>query len=384
MSNNDMLSAMAEMDKIIKNANKSKKKKNNTPKQVSYLVRFNTTEEDFPKEREDTFKAQLSAFMRDTAPMDMPEILPYERKPISLEKEKKETENDNIRYKEILVHVPKPTTMSVIALKNMGELPYRGSSGCIYVITENEGASEWVWYEEERSYYIANGKTNIDTKTKGVIRPYEISDYKAKAENEKVRKSQSTQAEKAYIDVMSAKEAHLYELYADWCDDNITAIKYVENSIRTLMNSTDPTMVNSNGDIMAGHLSYNLSPDYEFKVTTKKPLIDIQTSKSSYCVKIELLPTNIFTKIFAPWKKRNWEIKIILANVDREYPIHAVHLVNFPYRWKWVGFRSELENDGPVIESNILNSFVTLMVKASHTQNLHQEYTFWDHLMDLI
>ena len=64
----------------------AKKKKNNTPKQVSYLVRFNTTEEDFPKEREDLFKAQLSAFMRDSIPMDMPEITPYKREPISLEK----------------------------------------------------------------------------------------------------------------------------------------------------------------------------------------------------------------------------------------------------------------------------------------------------------
>jgi hypothetical protein len=294
--NKAMLDVMKSLDKKIKSTKK------NTPKQVSYLVRFNTTEEDFTKEREEIFKAQLSAFMRDNIPMDIPEIIPYERKPISLEKEaitgiKIPSPYDNIE------------TAAAVVVKDMGELPHHGLSTDTYIIT-SDCNSHWRWDDEHSAYYLQdNQSTMIKTETKGVIRQYEISDYKARMYNEEARRKGATFADKTKVDLMPAKDIRLAELCSEYNDGSIGKSEYVEKSIQTLMSATDPVIVNHDGDIFAGTLEYDLSKDYEYRIYRIKPRVDIHDSKLYHALRIELVPKSVLAKIFSPWKKKMWDFR---------------------------------------------------------------------------
>lgn len=362
--NKAMLDVMKSLDKKIKNTKK------NTPKQVSYLVRFNTTEEDFPKEREELFKAQLSAFMRDNIPMNIPEIIPYERKPISLEKENATG-----------IKIPSPyeniETAATNVVKNIGELPYHGLSTDTYIITDDCN-SQWRWDDEHGAYYLQpNQETKLETKTKGVIRQYEITDYKAKRYNEEARRKGAKFADKTKIDLMSAKDIRLAELCSEYNDKTIGKTEYVKESIRTLMSATDPVIVNHDGDIFAGTLEYDLSKDYEYRIYRIKPRVDIHDSKLYHALRIELVPKSILVKFFAPWKKKMWDIEIAIYNAStlKKYPIDLLSLVNFPYDWC---------GKTDIFGNNILNTFMKLIYNASLDVYRSQKYTIWDHIDDLI
>ena len=362
--NKAMLDVMKSLDKKIKSTKK------NTPKQVSYLVRFNTTEEDFPKEREELFKAQLSAFMRDNIPMDIPEIIPYERKPISLEKENVTGIKTPSPYENI-------KTVATIVVKNIGELPYRGLSTDTYIITDDYN-SQWRWDDEHCEYHLQpNQETMLKTATKGVIRYYEIADYKAKMYNEEARRKGATFADKTKLDLMSVKDIRLAELYSEYDDGSIGKIEYVEESIQTLMSTTDPVIVNHDGDILAGTLEYDLSKDYEYRIYRIKPRVDIHMSKLYHALRIELVPKNTLVKFFAPWKKKMWDLEITVDRNDTsdKHPIDLLSLVNFPYGWY---------GKTDIFGNSILNTFTKLVYNASYNVNRSQKYTFWDHIDDLI
>jgi hypothetical protein len=362
--NKAMLDVMKSLDKKIKSTKK------NTPKQVSYLVRFNTTEEDFTKEREEIFKAQLSAFMRDNIPMDIPEIIPYERKPISLEKEKIEKENDLPPV--YAGHSRTP----VITIEHMGELPSKGTPNTIYCI-RNDKCSPWSWVEGEGAYYLLGINTTIETETKGTIRPYEITDYNAKRYNEEASRKGATFADKTKVDLMSAKDIRLAELCSEYNDGSIGKSEYVEKSIQTLMSATDPVIVNHDGDIFAGTLEYDLSKDYEYRIYRIKPRVDIHDSKLYHALRIELVPKSVLAKIFSPWKKKMWDVEIAIHNAStlKKYPIDSLSLVNFPYDWY---------GKTDIFGNNILNTFIKLIFNVSLNVNKSQKYTLWDHIDDLI
>lgn len=363
-SNKAMLDVMKSLDKKIKNTKK------NTPKQVSYLVRFNTTEEDFSKEREELFKAQLSAFMRDNIPMDIPEIIPYERKLISLEKEDATGIKSPSPYENI-------ETAATTVVKNIGELPFHGLSTDTYIITDDYN-SQWRWVEEHCEYHLQpNQETMLKTATKGVIRQYEIADYKSKMHNKEAKRKGATFADKTKLDLMSAKDIRLAELCSEYNDGTIGKSEYVEESIRTLMSATDSVIVNHDGDIFAGTLEYDLSKDYEYRIYRIKPRVDIHDSKLYHALRIELVPKSILVKFFSPWKKKTWDIEIAIYNAStlKKYPIDSLSLVNFPYDWY---------GKTDIFGNSILNTFMKLIHNTSLNVNKSQKYTIWDHIDDLI
>ena len=360
--NKAMLDVMKSLDKKIKSTKK------NTPKQVSYLVRFNTTEEDFSKEREEIFKAQLSAFMRDNIPMDIPEIIPYERKPISLEKE-------NVTG----IKIPSPyeniKTAATIVVKDMGELPYHGLSTDTYIITSDYN-SQWRWDDYKSCYELVNGTTNLKTAVHGHILAFEISNYKTQKINNSIKKNINTANDQSDVIVMPASAAHFSELLADYREGHITAIDYAKSTVETLMRATAPCIVSKDGDIYAGTMECSLGNEYEYRIFTHKPIVNIYTSTIKYIIRIELCPVSVIRKLFNPWKKRHWDFIFAISENDKhkKCPINTLEAINTPF---------DLTKESP-FANVILNEFGRVVYDASRNYRCSISRTFWECVYDMI
>lgn len=356
----------------------AKKKKNNTPKQVSYLVRFNTTEEDFPKEREDLFKAQLSAFMRDSIPMDMPEITPYKREPISLEKKDYDnSDNDkNVNTLSSIIsygeHIGLIT--SVIRVDDMGKLPMKHTSA-MYVIA-NDNNSCWSWVDDESCYKLVSGSTNLKTEEYGQIFAFEISNYKTQKINSSIKKNTNTTHDQSDLIVMPSSAAHFSELLADYREGHITAIDYAKSTVETLMRATAPCIVSKDGDIYAGTMECSLGNEYEYRIFTHKPIVNIYTSTVKYIIRIEICPVSVVRKLFNPWKKRHWDFIFTISENDKhkKCPINTLEVTNLPF---------DFAKQSP-FTNVVLNEFGRVVHDASCNYHCSISRTFWECVYDMI
>jgi hypothetical protein len=369
--NKAMLDVMKSLDKKIKSTKK------NTPKHVSYLVRFNTTEEDFPKEREELFKAQLSAFMRDNIPMDIPEIAPYKRAPISLEKKTYDNSDNGESVDTHSSVIPPYDPLNVVTVNDMGELPIHGAPSDVYAII-NDNDSLWRWADYKSCYELLFGTTNLKTEIHGQIFAFEISNYKTEKINKSIRKKTNTTNETHQSDVivMPASAAHFSELLADYREGNITAIDYAKSTVETLMRSTAPCVISKDGDIYAGTMECSLGNEYEYRVFTHKPIVNIYTSTIKYNIRIEICPVSVVRKLFNPWKKRHWEFIFTISENDKhkKCPVNTLDAVNLPFN---------LDKESP-FANVVLNEFGRVMYDASRNYHCSVSRTFWECVYDAI